>query len=1561
MRIILHVVYLLVMWASWPSDGYVTGRNQDETTIETVPGGLVNVTALFPVYVLSVYWPPSYVTNAAQGRTKHIIHSGGANPGFWTHGLWPTKFDGVKYEFCTKEVFDPLTLGVFENSLEYYLRSPSPTVLASKLHAFWSHEWSRHGTCSGLDQLSYFLAVYRASAMVDPYKALLTAGIIPSSTKPYKLSEIKAALSAKYGVAFNPSQSLQCSSLTDLSKNSLAEIRLCLDPATLALADCSKLTSFNSYQAGENYGSAEGLEDIGPVKATSTCGSLPDSPVWIIDYAESDAMLALPWNIILGVGFVVVLLAGAMSVGHHFLQEWRMIPALFVPKAVKTVHYNLVRQPVKVVCEKLDMQWMWQTVPCYAEFVEDLPVGMGIKGGIARKLLKEMVGSPEPPGSFDIDCLLFIDNYTPETRKAAREKVSGMKLGGLVLEAQDVEVLSKEWLTEYWITRDITQNEVLILKVAEGQAIFFYTEAARADAATYLIRPSVHCLKTEFHLVWHCEEDGTPYVASQQVCRSIVRYLKGHGRDYVFDAATWDHYRKQKLSKIELFKVLKPFHDDDQKLQMAVDHLVEIGFLSRTDVRKAGGVNLLWGLLLQEVNATLAKYGGRMTLSELDPEGVERWVDSKKAMVAAKIVSVEMRSRRTGFVPADEGVMDLNLLAIPTELMTYIRSGPTFKFPEEGASASAPASASTSPVKEVKKEKSKKEKEKEKKEKKESVPEPQPPTPEIVRAQWKAIVSGGSTELTNELLAGVGSGSRSNSRHGNPAVFGSPQDRQLAELTSNTKDLNKRQNSAFKEKAIKATEALRPLLNEGQPIKVPECDQLETDDYKLLKFSEAGEYRPMTKHELPGSFYQVIPTGPFAATGGVEEEEYVPLVSDRERPVKERVSVTRLFMFGMGVMAIDKQLLVLSYALLLTALIIKLCLPRVEAALFDSFNELDVTLFKQNLFWWLALVALELAFSLTGRVVVELFTKKAMRTLFRRFFEHVIFQDLPFFSRLSPGELMARTSGDSLTLRSIVSSTTYQILEGVTLLVGSLIFLMASAGPLLLQTPAIIFIFFMMVIMNIVEGWLLGAWLRMLNLMVRQTLGKMFGFTLDTFSKIETVAANNLESRLIMDYRMLSGDYFMNAFLMNVSIQAHNTWTAALSAVLRGSLLYFGGRALFNDLTTVGTLFALLQYCHWLQLGMKQTADAYARLMAGMGSMERLVELHDRGVFGIAPTVVPDDNSVRGDMHGTGDSQGPERPRPSAPTSELGMPLLQHSGEGHHGGPSRAALTRELLALRPDFSMMLGGVRLKEVHLTVRNQTSRLLLHDCSMELPSGGVAVVAGGVEEHESKSALLALFMLRLMPFRGQIFYQLPTNILPPSILANDGQGGVDTIGAPPSDMDQTLVDVPTGSDWGWVSFNFRRDNPRQIRPVVALTSRASCGIFRATIEDNIACAAAGDVTGGDVRRVAKKVGAHESIMLLSEGYGTLAGEGSGTALSPILVLQICMARALMRRPRLLLVDDADAFAEAVGPRGFNEILQELSAGGCSVILNAPTPANYPVAHQVYDMRSGKLELRA
>ena len=94
---------------------------------------------------------------------------------------------------------------------------------------------------------------------------------------------------------------------------------------------------------------------------------------------------------------------------------------------------------------------------------------------------------------------------------------------------------------------------------------------------------------------------------AKQVLRSIIRYLKGHGTSYELDAGTWAHYRRVRLTRLQLFKVLRPFHDNDAAYARAVDHLVSVGLLRRCDVRAAGGANLLWGLLLQEVRRRRAR------------------------------------------------------------------------------------------------------------------------------------------------------------------------------------------------------------------------------------------------------------------------------------------------------------------------------------------------------------------------------------------------------------------------------------------------------------------------------------------------------------------------------------------------------------------------------------------------------------------------------------------------------------------------------------------------------------------------------------------------------------------------------------------------------------------------------------------------------------------------------------------------------------------------------------------------------------------------------------------
>lgn len=68
--------------------------------------------------------------------------------GMTLHGLWP-QWDTD----CTREQFNPTYIASIRDDLEQYW----PTCQGKNTNnKFWSHEWSKHGTCSGMNQLEYF-------------------------------------------------------------------------------------------------------------------------------------------------------------------------------------------------------------------------------------------------------------------------------------------------------------------------------------------------------------------------------------------------------------------------------------------------------------------------------------------------------------------------------------------------------------------------------------------------------------------------------------------------------------------------------------------------------------------------------------------------------------------------------------------------------------------------------------------------------------------------------------------------------------------------------------------------------------------------------------------------------------------------------------------------------------------------------------------------------------------------------------------------------------------------------------------------------------------------------------------------------------------------------------------------------------------------------------------------------------------------------------------------------------------------------------------------------------
>jgi len=76
---------------------------------------------------------------------------------FTLHGLWPQYKSGGYPSSCTNEKYDVASADyVGWDDMTKYWPEVEYEVTDPEYTSFWEHEWSKHGTCSGLSQDDYF-------------------------------------------------------------------------------------------------------------------------------------------------------------------------------------------------------------------------------------------------------------------------------------------------------------------------------------------------------------------------------------------------------------------------------------------------------------------------------------------------------------------------------------------------------------------------------------------------------------------------------------------------------------------------------------------------------------------------------------------------------------------------------------------------------------------------------------------------------------------------------------------------------------------------------------------------------------------------------------------------------------------------------------------------------------------------------------------------------------------------------------------------------------------------------------------------------------------------------------------------------------------------------------------------------------------------------------------------------------------------------------------------------------------------------------------------------------
>lgn len=143
----------------------------------------------FDFFYFVQQWPGSYCDTR---RGCCFPLSSNPKAVFGIHGLWPNYDDGSWPDFCTKEPFNPKELADVVDQMDDDWGSLA--CPASDSHSFWTHEWTKHGTCSGLGQHGYFQSAIDLYGKHDITGALAKAGILPDG-KHYQVDAIRHAIS----------------------------------------------------------------------------------------------------------------------------------------------------------------------------------------------------------------------------------------------------------------------------------------------------------------------------------------------------------------------------------------------------------------------------------------------------------------------------------------------------------------------------------------------------------------------------------------------------------------------------------------------------------------------------------------------------------------------------------------------------------------------------------------------------------------------------------------------------------------------------------------------------------------------------------------------------------------------------------------------------------------------------------------------------------------------------------------------------------------------------------------------------------------------------------------------------------------------------------------------------------------------------------------------------------------------------------------------------------------------------------------------------------------------
>lgn len=192
--------------------------------------------------------------------------------------------------------------------------------------------------------------------------------------------------------------------------------------------------------------------------------------------------------------------------------------------------------------------------------------------------------------------------------------------------------------------------------------------------------------------------------------------------------------------------------------------------------------------------------------------------------------------------------------------------------------------------------------------------------------------------------------------------------------------------------------------------------------------------------------------------------------------------------------------------------------------------------------------------------------------------------------------------------------------------------------------------------------------------------------------------------------------------------------------------------------------------------------------------------------------------------------------------------------------------------------------------------------------------------------------------------------------SIGEGEALGIVGASGSGKSTLAKLMIGAlqPTAGELSFGGLNYAHWDPAEFGRITGYLPQ-DVGLFAGTVRENIS--RFGDASIQQVIEAAKLSGIHEMILGLPNQYDTILGPG-GLGLSGGQRQRIGLARALLGRPKLLVLDEPNAHLDTSGESALSQALIVMKAQGTAIVVITHQPAVLNVVDTMLVLNSGSIE---